>query len=87
MIASQVTPLIICLPKSFSYESNNSIPWKYGATVLEDSKKVMIESTQFVKNITNVSRMTRCGHFFLSWHLYERLVLCQQVRKCMVKTS
>ncbi|XP_050908104.1 uncharacterized protein LOC127121698 [Lathyrus oleraceus] len=67
---SHSSPVEICMPMSFPYESTKVVPWKYEITVVdkvvEGSADVeVIEAvSEDVTNIAGMSRMTRSGRIY-----------------------
>lgn len=61
-----VSPLVICLEGPMPYDFDKVIPYKYNATMLEDSKEVPISSLSSVVNTADVSGVTRNGRVFAS---------------------
>ena len=55
------TPLVIYKLGPVSYESNRVVPYKYGATMIDDGKEVPLPS---IINITGISRVTGSGRVF-----------------------
>jgi hypothetical protein len=68
------SPVVVCMPTPFPFESTKAVPWKYGITVVDgmvDGKPEATESKKDVENvdadITNIagtSRMTRSGRIY-----------------------
>ncbi|XP_050890237.1 uncharacterized protein LOC127095610, partial [Lathyrus oleraceus] len=68
------SPVVVCMPTPFPFESTKAVPWKYGITVVDgvvDGKPEATESKKGVENvdadITNIagtSRMTRSGRIY-----------------------
>ncbi|XP_050890577.1 uncharacterized protein LOC127095987 [Lathyrus oleraceus] len=67
---SQPSPVEICMPMPFPYESTKAVPWKYEITVVdkvvEGSTNVEVTETvsEDVTNIAGMSRMTRNGRIY-----------------------
>ncbi|XP_050919071.1 uncharacterized protein LOC127136573 [Lathyrus oleraceus] len=67
---SQSSPVEICMPTPFPYESTKSVPWKYEITamdkVVEGSADVEVTEVvnEDVTNIAGMSRMTRSGRIY-----------------------
>ncbi|XP_050916156.1 uncharacterized protein LOC127131270, partial [Lathyrus oleraceus] len=68
------SPVVVCMPTPFPFESTKAVPWKYGITMVDgvvDGKPEATESKKGVENvdtdITNIagtSRMTRSGRIY-----------------------
>ncbi|XP_050890371.1 uncharacterized protein LOC127095771 [Lathyrus oleraceus] len=67
---SHLSPVGICMPTPFPYESNKVVPWKYEITVvdniIEGSEDDEVTETvdEDVTNIAGMSRMTRSGRIY-----------------------
>ncbi|XP_050914977.1 uncharacterized protein LOC127129916 [Lathyrus oleraceus] len=69
-VNSKSSPVEICMPTPFPYESTKVVPWKYEITVVDkvvegsaDAEVVEVVSED-VTNITEMSRMTRSGRIY-----------------------
>ncbi|XP_050889265.1 uncharacterized protein LOC127094480 [Lathyrus oleraceus] len=60
-----VSPLVIRLTGPTPYKSDKVVPYKYNATMVEDSKEVHIPTFLSVVNIANVTGVTRSGRVFV----------------------
>ncbi|XP_050878259.1 uncharacterized protein LOC127082076, partial [Lathyrus oleraceus] len=68
------SPMVVCMPTPFPFESTKAVPWKYDITVVDgfvDGKPKIAESKEVLENvdtdITNIagtSRMTRSGRIY-----------------------
>ena len=47
--------MVICLPGPVPYESDQAVPYKYNATILEDGVEVPIQPLFDVKNIVEAN--------------------------------
>ncbi|XP_050877822.1 uncharacterized protein LOC127081624 [Lathyrus oleraceus] len=67
---NHLSPVVICMPSPFPYESTKSVPWKYDITVIDkESEEVRQEESSKVDgvevtNITGTSQMTRSGRIY-----------------------
>ena len=59
-----VAPLIICPPGPVPYNSDQAIPYKYNATMIENGVEVPIPPMPSFVSIADVSRVTRSGRIF-----------------------
>ncbi|KAI5426569.1 hypothetical protein KIW84_032127 [Lathyrus oleraceus] len=57
-------PVVICPPGPMPYTSDNAVPYRYAATIIENGKEVEIKTLASVTNIAANSRMTRSGRVF-----------------------
>jgi hypothetical protein len=53
------TPLVICPPEQLPYSSQKAVPYNYEYTILEDGKKVPLDSPVPVDNITKSRKILR----------------------------
>ncbi|XP_050877297.1 uncharacterized protein LOC127081051, partial [Lathyrus oleraceus] len=68
------SPVVVCMPTPFPFESTKAVPWKYDITMVDglvDGKPKIVESKEVLENvdtdITNIagtSRMTRSGRIY-----------------------
>ncbi|XP_050916145.1 uncharacterized protein LOC127131260 [Lathyrus oleraceus] len=69
-VNSKPSPVEICMPTPFPYESTKVVPWKYKITavdkVVEGSSDVEVTEavSEDVTNIAGMSRMTRSGRIY-----------------------
>ena len=61
---SPAAPLIICPPGPMPYNSDQAIPYKYNATMIENGVEVPIPPIISFVNIVDVSRVTRSRRIF-----------------------
>ncbi|XP_050916514.1 uncharacterized protein LOC127131645 [Lathyrus oleraceus] len=67
---SQPSPIEICMPTPFPYESTKAVPWKYEITAVDKvvegnaDVKVTKAMSEDVTNIAGMSRMTRSGRIY-----------------------
>jgi hypothetical protein len=55
------TPLVIFPPEQLPYSSQKAVPYNYEYTILEDGKKVPLDSSVPVDNIAESSKILRSG--------------------------
>ncbi|XP_050896863.1 uncharacterized protein LOC127103660 [Lathyrus oleraceus] len=67
---NHLTPVVICMPSPFPYESTKAVPWKYDITVTDkeseesrQEKSLKVDGVD-VTNITGISQMTRSGRIY-----------------------
>ncbi|XP_050916132.1 uncharacterized protein LOC127131245, partial [Lathyrus oleraceus] len=68
------SPVVVCMPTPFPFESTKAVPWKYDITVVDgvvdgkpeatESKKGMENVNADITNIAGTSRMTRSGRIY-----------------------
>ncbi|XP_050875865.1 uncharacterized protein LOC127079525, partial [Lathyrus oleraceus] len=68
------SPVVVCMPTPFPFESTKAVPWKYDITVVDgvvdgkpkiaESKEVLENVDTDVTNIAGTSRMTRSGRIY-----------------------
>lgn len=58
------TPLVICPPEQLPYSSQKAVPYNYEYTILEDGKRVPLDSSVPVDNIAGSSKILRSGRVF-----------------------
>jgi hypothetical protein len=58
------TPLVICPPEQLPYSSQKAVPYNYEYSILEDGKKVPLDSSVHVDNIAENSKILRSGRVF-----------------------
>ncbi|XP_050883704.1 uncharacterized protein LOC127086918 [Lathyrus oleraceus] len=67
---SQPSPVEICMPTPFPYESTKVVPWKYETTIVDKvvEASTNVEVTEVVNedvtNIAGMSKMTRSGRIY-----------------------
>ncbi|XP_050888718.1 uncharacterized protein LOC127093862 [Lathyrus oleraceus] len=67
---SKFSPVEICMPMPFPYESTKVVPWKYEITVVDKvvegsaDAEVTEDVSEDVTNIAGMSRMTRSGRIY-----------------------
>jgi hypothetical protein len=70
-VNSKSSPVEICMPTPFPYESTKAVPWKYEITavdkVVEGSSDAEVTEavSEDVTNIAGMSRMTRSGRIYM----------------------
>ena len=62
------SPVVVCMPTPFPFESTKAVPWKYDITVVDgvvDGKPKIAESKEVLENvdtdITNIAGTTGCA--------------------------
>ncbi|XP_050919511.1 uncharacterized protein LOC127137057 [Lathyrus oleraceus] len=69
-VYSKPSPVEICMPMPFPYESTKAVPWKYEITVVDkvvegsSDAEVTEAVSEDVTNIAGMSRMTRSGRIY-----------------------
>ncbi|XP_050915537.1 uncharacterized protein LOC127130598 [Lathyrus oleraceus] len=69
-VNSKMSPVEICMPTPFPYESTKAVPWKYEITAVEkvvegsSDAEVTEAISEDVTNIAGMSRMTRIGRIY-----------------------
>lgn len=70
---AQVSPLVICVPTPFPFESTKVVPWNYNTTTYVGNKPMVLESD--VTSIAGVRGMTRSGRVFAPEQPQEKSVV------------
>ncbi|CAK8535369.1 unnamed protein product [Lathyrus sativus] len=59
---AQESPLVICFPTPFPFDSTKAVPWNYGATGYVGDNPLVLEHN--VTNIAGIGGVTRSGRVF-----------------------